>query len=221
MGGEATSGLKTAVEQALALAPATPEPVAHQLPLYPADQLDALPLDGTRQSALLAPRSGPGRPPGRANKRTEEWRDFLLKRYRSPLIGLAETIARPVGVLALELGCTRLEAFQLQQKAMIELAPYCHGKMPVEINVQGKMPVLIMADPAQFLAACAEQGEEADLLDLSAVEIIANQEVSDVIGQPVGQPELDSTAKAQPDQAVSAPEPLIEDQPAAPGGGEK
>ncbi len=44
-------------------------------------------------------------------------------------------------VLAAELGCTRLEALQLQQRAAAELMPYFEGKMPVTIDMTARSDV--------------------------------------------------------------------------------
>ena len=78
---------------------------------------------------------GPGRPPGARNRRTDEWVDYLLARYRSPLIVLAEMYSRSVGELVKEVGCTKLEAIKLQIFAAEKLAPFVHQKQPLAIQV--------------------------------------------------------------------------------------
>ena len=79
--------------------------------------------DAPTPLAPAARRSGTqgGRPTGSRNRRTQEWTDFILSQYRSPLVVLAETYSRPVAELAAELGCNKLEAFERQQAA----APTC------------------------------------------------------------------------------------------------
>jgi hypothetical protein len=109
---------------------------AVQLPLLPVEVAAELPGGVELGAAIEARRRG--RPPGSVNRATAEWRDWLLRRYRSPLEALAETYSRPVDVLAAELRCTLLEAMQLQQRAAIELAPYLHGKAAVEVNLTGR-----------------------------------------------------------------------------------
>ena len=61
------------------------------------------------------------------NRRTQEWVEFILSQYRSPLVVLAETYSRSVEDLARELGCDKLEAFERQQAAAVALAPYLHS----------------------------------------------------------------------------------------------
>jgi hypothetical protein len=82
----------------------------------------------------MEPSRGPGRPPGRRNRRTEERANYLLSRYPSPLEGLAQIAAMPVAELAKRLGCTPLEALQEQRLSRIALAPYVHARMPVAIS---------------------------------------------------------------------------------------
>ena len=98
------------------------------LPLAPVGELEDAPA-----SAMAAH----GRPAGSVARSTAEMQRFMLSRYRSPLVGLAEIAARPARDLAEELGCSPLEAFDRQLKAMGELAPYLHSKMPAAVQVDG------------------------------------------------------------------------------------
>lgn len=74
-------------------------------------------LDGGEQPELFAdaddapmpmpeaPRTGrAGRPKGAKNRSTEQWRDYILARYRSPLVALAEMWSRTPAQLAADLG---------------------------------------------------------------------------------------------------------------------
>src|SRR5579859_3606091 len=116
LAGDASLGLSAAVA-ATVEAGEPPVASAQQLPLLPSEQLDLLPTAAVeRHQALQAPRKA-GRPPGAINRSTKAWREFLLSKHRSPLEVLAETYSRPVQDLAAELGCSKLEAFQLQQRA--------------------------------------------------------------------------------------------------------
>lgn len=136
-------GMKTAIEQAHD--PAAPVPGAvdgEQLALLP------LPLCQGEQKPAGAnsgsPHRGAGRPPGAKNKSTEIWTEFLLSRYSSPLMGLAEIYSRSIADLARELGFiteTRvlkpeqaLELLKLQVSCMEKLAPYVHKKQPMAID---------------------------------------------------------------------------------------
>jgi hypothetical protein len=110
-----------------------------RLPLAPVGELEAEPV-----GVLLE-----GRPAGSVARSTAEWQRFVLARYRSPLIGLAEIASRPARDLALEVGCTPHEALLLQLRAMESLAPYIHSKMPTALQVEGApvVPMVIAVSP--------------------------------------------------------------------------
>jgi hypothetical protein len=104
-----------------------------------AEQMEMLPLGKVKPAENACDVGhgvrGPGRPAGSKNKNTEAWRDYILGRYTSPLIALAETYSRPIALLMEELKCDPLDAFKLQMAAAKELAPYVHGKMPTEVDL--------------------------------------------------------------------------------------
>lgn len=52
-------------------------------------------------------RDGPGRPKGARNRSTEQWREYFLSRYQSPLMALGAIYTRRPEDLARELGLTR------------------------------------------------------------------------------------------------------------------
>lgn len=122
---------KSAVERAI-------DQAANSPAVVPAEQLPLIPTEAARaDTAKYQPTGrGGGRPAGSRNRRTVEMARYLLANYRHPLVGLAEIYSRPVGVLAAELGCTKLEAFQAQLTAMRELAPYVAQKMPTMIDAR-------------------------------------------------------------------------------------
>lgn len=140
---------------------------AVQLPLIADDREDRAPAaandDGPR---------GPGRPPGAVNKRTADMRDFILSRYRSPLEVLAQTYSRPVAELAAELDCSLEDAFKAQLFAAKELAPYVHGKMPVEVDLKGRGIVPLVLNVSQEMADAMPHAVEDGgfVLDLTPVE---------------------------------------------------
>lgn len=76
-----------------------------------------------------------GRPKGARNKRTEEFSRYILQFGPHPGVTLARVQGRPTDMLAKELGCTKLEAMQLQIRAASELLPFIEGKKPVEVNM--------------------------------------------------------------------------------------
>jgi hypothetical protein len=110
------------------------------LPLAPVGEMDETP----GQALVLG-----GRPAGSVARSTAEMQRFILARYPSPLVGMAEVISRPVKDLAEELGCTPLEAMQLQARLMGDLAPYLHSKMPIAMQVDGApiVPVVLQVSP--------------------------------------------------------------------------
>lgn len=104
-----------------------------------------------------------GRPRGAVNKRTGKVRDWLLARYAHPLEHLASIYSRPVDALASELGCSKLEAMQLQTRAAVELAPYIEGKQPVTLDVATRNDLVLIVPglnapagaPGQLIEAVA------------------------------------------------------------------
>ena len=114
------------------------------------EQLPLLPLDVTDGEGFPVPREkrGRGRPKGSTNKRTQEWADYLLGRYGSPLEAMAQIYARPVHLLAIELQCSILDAVKVQLVAAKELAPYVHQKLPVQVDLGEKGLVNLVINTA-------------------------------------------------------------------------
>lgn len=75
-------------------------------------------------------RRGPGRPAGSRNRRSNEWRDYLLTRFQSPLIGMAEIASSDPLALARVLDVAPAAAVGMIQTAQRDLAPYLHEKRP-------------------------------------------------------------------------------------------
>ena len=160
-----TSDKKLGLSEALAIVGGVldvPGAVAEQLPLLPVspDHGEKAPVgeddDGAR---------GPGRPPGSRNKRTQEMADYLLSRYRSPLVILCETYSRPVALLAAELGCTRADAFDFQIKCAKEVALYVHQKMPVAIDVDADGVISLQVVVGDKIAGEMVPGDDALVID--------------------------------------------------------
>lgn len=70
-----------------------------------------------------------GRPAGAQNKSTKEFREYLLKRGKSPLQSLMEWSMHTPQTLAIELGCKPIEAMGMLMKIWAELAPYLHARV--------------------------------------------------------------------------------------------
>jgi hypothetical protein len=136
-------------------------------PLIPAEQLDMLAdeMPGTTAFDRVQAAKGRGRPKGSANRRTRDFAEYLLARYPDPREVMAQTYARPVDELAAELGCTKLEAFQLQQRAAAELAPYLASKMPVAVSVNHRGIALVI--PGMNFDQAATVEEAAAMLEIS------------------------------------------------------
>lgn len=114
---------------------------------------------------------GPGRPLGSKNKKSEEWAEYLLSQYRSPLVAMAEIYGRETAVLALELHCSLLEAFKLQLDAMKTLATYVHQRLPQLVTFgddETLIPLEIVCSKAYAAAnqITAIETDEVELLEI-------------------------------------------------------
>lgn len=130
------------------------------LPLAPAGEVEAAPVEAP------AERRGPGRPPGAVNRRTAEWTAYLLGRFQSPLVAMAEAYSRPTAELARELGCTKAKAFELQMQAARDLAPYLHQRQPqaVQLDANHQVVMLTIADPGAAAGAGDGGGMTIDVV---------------------------------------------------------
>lgn len=90
-------------------------------------------------------RGAKGRKPGASNRRSEEFSRYLLQFGPHPGVALMRMIARPIDMLKEELGCTRLEAAELQRKVASELLPYFESRKPVELKGAPGAAMFIMA----------------------------------------------------------------------------
>ena len=151
------------------------------------EQLALLPLSerGGEPPADLADmepaRRAPGRPAGARNKRTEAWVGYLLSRYRSPLVGLAEIYSRPVAELARELGFASLTpeiALKLvtaQIEAMKALAPYVHQRQPLAVQIDERRTVRLVVEEYDGKAADTGDGDALSILEGIVIDIEENQ----------------------------------------------
>jgi hypothetical protein len=108
--------------------------------------LASLPARGPERAKALRQR-GAGRPPGALNRRTQTFRDFVLRCAggQHPVVGIIEAYNRSVHDLARELGCTPLEAFKAQMDGRRVVLEYVEGKMPVSVKIDGAgvIPLII------------------------------------------------------------------------------
>lgn len=173
------SGLKTVLEQ-----------VAGERPADADDQAElfdepALPMP----VQPVAPPAGAGRPKGRRNRSTEEWRKLILAKHASPLEFLAQMWSRTPKELAQELGLyervqvgscewiDRLatgEAFKRQVEAAVAALPYLHQKQPLAVAVSGERRGIVVIGDLNVA------GEAGDFdLPLVPEQVEQNQQVID------------------------------------------
>lgn len=140
------AGLPAAVE---ALAPeGRLDAAAEQAELFETSPLLGDPARGED----LVPLKRRGRPPGALNKTTDDWKNYLLRNFRSPLIALAElatadpfALTRAIRAADKENRCDRdvsvMEVIVLQKAAAAELAPFVHRKQPIAIDAGEDKPL--------------------------------------------------------------------------------
>jgi len=115
---------------------------------------------------------GPGRPKGSKNKRTEDWTEYLLNNYRSPLIMFAETYSRPTAGLALELHCTLEEAYKIQMDAAKQLVPYVHQKLPQAIEIDTDKGLVSLTLVVGSAYAELQSKAKVEIIDAETIEIV-------------------------------------------------
>lgn len=181
------SGIKTAVDQLLGALPAQDDDGQAQL-FDPAEFEADVPMP-----VPAVQRSGPqgGRPKGARNKSTEQMRQYILSRYKHPLIALMEIASRSPKDLAEELGLYEYqyfegeqiaehlavgEAFKRQMEALTAALPYLAQKQPIAIEQKGNgRGMLVLGDfkmqvnnvNAGGLPLPPEDGGELPVIDVS------------------------------------------------------
>lgn len=178
LSGEKT-GLKTAVAELHSPDLSVPgsEPI-EQLALLPLQEPGKV-VPPSLGKPLPAPR-GAGRPAGSQNNSTKEWTNFILSRYTSPLIAMAETYSRSVHDLAAELGCSRLEAYKLQHAAKVGLAPYLHKRQPLEVETNGAPLMGLQINMGNFQASQSPINPDVFTIAVAENNGESNQLLSDL-----------------------------------------
>lgn len=161
--------------------------------LQPSQQLALLPEDGAAAEAQLEQRrNGAGRPPGASNRATRALREYLLRNFTDPAVGLAVSGLRstlPASIeaarfLASALGCKPLEALELMRKCSEAVMPYTHSKMPLAVDLRGRVAQLTIGlgaaapgaerlggdDVQAILAAFMAAGDDVPAEDLAELE---------------------------------------------------
>jgi hypothetical protein len=130
--------------------------------------------DGVGELAEAAPgeRRGRGRPAGSRNRTTSDWSRFILSRYRSPLLGLAEIAAATPAELQAALGgpwraaipaggegegspesgISLAECLRIIMQAQASLAPYLHQKQPLAVDTGGGSTLTIIINRGEGAA---------------------------------------------------------------------
>lgn len=167
------AGLATALAEVADRPPADDQ----QLDLFASSPLAA----GDRDKVFSYVR-GRGRPPGSSNKSTDDWRNFLLQRVRSPLLFMADLISADPFALAeaIRKSDARDEAaevsvlaiIQLQRQAAADLAPYLHRKQPIAIDAgeDKPMPTIhqVIVQGVQYFAQGADKAHVLDIEPIPA-----------------------------------------------------
>ena len=113
------SGLDAGARAALAQQPDRPGRQPEQL-----DLLGLPPINNGQD--LVVPR---GSRAGIRNRRTQEWGDYLLSRYESPLEIMVAMSNLPVAELARSAHCTLERALAIKLKAAELATPYLHPRL--------------------------------------------------------------------------------------------
>ena len=127
------------------------------------DERGVLPKDALRQLRLR--RSGPGRPAGARNKRTQKVAKWFVEKYGDPLSALGEIINTPPDLIYEQMilaqggeakgkRVTGRDAMEFWLTCIKEAVPYVHGKQPIAVDVSGKADAVIFIPglnaPANF-----------------------------------------------------------------------
>ena len=153
-----------------------------------ADLLGLPTVAAKREAAVFVNNAGKGRPRGIRNHKTEQWLDYLTRRYASPLEVLAQIANAPVDALATELRCSRLEALREKRHAAEALAPFLHSKLAtLELrppgDPRGGIPSTLFLQPQEvafdmtedvFHRTLEEAAEEAIEAPLPEAEAASN-----------------------------------------------
>lgn len=161
------------------------------------EQMSLMPLRNASEGREAAKRLGTsgagrgrGRPPGAKNKSTKAWTDYILARYTSPLVMLAEIATRPLPDLAAELmeyaGSVEgakptyaqvMEILKLQVAAAKELAPFIHQKQPTAIQGAENGLINLMIGDVNVAQVGVEDATDLEL-EIIDVESVENQGLS-------------------------------------------
>ena len=153
----AKSDGKAAVAGVIAAA-AGAAPAVEQLELMPAMRASMTPREVERVEAGIK-HDRRGRPPGAQNKSTREMLDFVRKLCGDPLERRFRYAMHTPETLAIELGCSKLEAFDRLEKLWADLSTFFYARLAqVDAGGNAVAPRLTMVFPGQSGAPIGADG---------------------------------------------------------------
>lgn len=143
---------------AAVIAAAAPAAEAEQLELMPPTRSTLTGAELERVEASIK-RDRAGRPPGARNKATREMLEFVRKVMGDPLERRFRWAMHTPESLSIELGCTKLEAFDRLDKIWSELARYFYAQLAQQDGSGNAVaPRLTMVFPGQSAPAIGQDG---------------------------------------------------------------
>lgn len=126
-----------------------------------------------------------GRKPGSKNRQNRAFQEYLLQFGPQPGVTQMRFLGRPVEQLAAELGCSKLEAAQLQIRCDDNLLPYFASKMPVAVahRFEGDVTINFFEGGAAIDGGeLVPEGADGDLfggMDFAGEETAENRQLFD------------------------------------------
>jgi hypothetical protein len=111
-------------------------PADQQLELMPPTRTNLTESERARVEAAVRTNKA-GRPPGATNLATRQVLDFVRKTIGDPMIESARYLMHTPESLAIELGCTKGEAFDRLERIRADLRPYFYAKQ-APVDADGK-----------------------------------------------------------------------------------
>jgi hypothetical protein len=179
----ANSDAKAAVAAVIASA-AGADRAAEQLELMPATRPSLTHHQQERiETAIKHDRRG--RPPGAQNKTTREMLEFVRKLCGDPLERRFRYAMHTPETLAIELGCSKLEAFDRLEKLWADLSTYFYSRQ-AQVDAQGNAvaPRLTMVFPGQVAPANDVDGRPAAPWDYIKVINAETQQNQPLLASP-------------------------------------
>lgn len=148
----AKTDAKAAIAEVISAAAGAAAPAIEQLELMPPTR-DLTKREAERVDAAIK-RDRAGRPPGAQNKATREMLDFVRKLCGDPLERRFRYAMHTPETLAIELGCTKIEAFDRLDRMWSELSRYFYAQL-AQVDGKGnavapQLNMIIGGQPAQI-----------------------------------------------------------------------